>query len=192
MFYYLYARPDGSRAVALGDNYGLRNVHVLTADGLQQTTEWIMDVPGDDVLQDEGFATSEEIQERFGRILPLEDQTDVDANRAALEPEVEARRAEAARRRLSAPIDFVRVPEEVIAIDTMPIEDVRAKMQEIYRRQNALEPIERRERYDRFLELKLMLYKPEPTLRQWAPSALMSFASLKHAEYRDEHPLDDE
>lgn len=191
MFYYLYARPDGSRAVAFGDNYGLRNVHVVTADGLQQTAEWIMDSPSNDALQDEGSATSEEIEERFGHILPLDDQTEVTANRAALEPEVEARRAEAARRRLSAPIDFVKVPQEVIDIDTMPIADVRAKIPEVHRRQDALEP-ERRERYDRFLELKLMLYRPEPTMRQWVRSALMSFASLEHAEYRDEHPLEDE
>lgn len=190
MFYYLYARPDGSRAVAFGDNYGLRNVHVVTADGLAQTTEWIMDSPSDDALQDAGSATTEEIEERFGRILPLEDQTEAAANRAALEPEVESRRAEAARRRLSAPIDFVRVPEEVIAIDTMPIADVWAKIPDVHRRQDALEP-ERRERYDRFLELKLMLYRPEPTMRQWVRAALMSFASLEHAEYRDEHPLED-
>lgn len=190
MFYYLYARPDGSRAVAFGDNYGLRNVHVVTADGLAQTTEWIMDSPGDNALQDAGSATKEEIQERFGRILPLEDQTEAAANRAALEPEVEARRAEAARRRLSEPIDFVRVPDEVMEIERVPIEDVRAKIPEIHRRQDELAP-DRRERYDRFLDLALMLHRPEPTLRQWASDALMAFASLEHAEYRDEHPLED-
>lgn len=190
MFYYLYARPDGSRAVAFGDNYGLRNVHVVTADGLAQTEDWTLDAPPDDLLEDSDVATMEEIEERFGSLVRLEDQDIVERNRLELEPEAERRRAEAARRRLSEPIDFVRVPEEVIAIDTMPIADVRAKIPEVHRRQDALEP-ERRERYDRFLELKLMLYRPEPTMRQWVRSALMSFASLEHAEYRDEHPLED-
>lgn len=190
MFYYLYARPDGSRAVAFGDNYGLRNVHVVTADGLAQTEDWTLDAPPDDLLEDSDVATMEEIEERFGRLVRLEDQDIVERNRLELEPEAERRRAEAARRRLSAPIDFVRVPEEVIAIDTMPIADARAKIPDVHRRQDALEP-ERRERYDRILELKLMLYRPEPTMRQWVRAALMSFASLEHAEYRDEHPLED-
>ena len=190
VFYYLYARPDGSRAVAFGDNYGLRNVHVVTADGLAQTEDWTLDAPPDDLLEDSDVATMEEIEERFGSLVRLEDQDIVERNRLELEPEAERRRAEAARRRLSEPIDFVRVPEEVIAIDTMPIADVRAKIPEVHRRQDALEP-ERRERYDRFLELKLMLCRPEPTMRQWVRSALMSFASLEHAEYRDEHPLED-
>lgn len=190
VFYYLYTRPDGSRAVAFGDNYGLRNVHVVTADGLAQTEDWTLDAPPDDLLEDSDVATMEEIEERFGKLVRLEDQDIVERNRLELEPEAERRRAEAARRRLSAPIDFVRVPDEVMEIERVPIEDVRAKIPEIHRRQDELAP-DRRERYDRFLDLALMLHRPEPTLRQWASDALMAFASLEHAEYRDEHPLED-
>ena len=177
MLYMVYKDGD-VRKVAIGDNYPL-NVHVVGESGLEQTAEWITHRVGE--IEDRGRAAMSSLVERFGKVTPLTGDA-LEASNAALEKVNEEMR-QAARERLSAPIDFVRIPQEVLDVDKMTRAQLFAQLPAIRERQDKLEG-DRRIRYYNFLYLGLTSHGPEPTFRHFVSDSLMAFASLEHAERR--------
>lgn len=170
MEYVLYKTDDGKRMLAFGEFLPFLNIHRIETSGLVQTSSLLEEEPTE--VDEQGELTLEEIEERFGAVVPLSESEDI----AALEKSIRRR---AAAERLGGPVDFVTVHDEVIAVRTMSIEDLQAQLPLIEARQNALPPY-KRERYDHFLRMDMSLYD-EPSLRQWVESALMAFASMEHA-----------
>lgn len=183
MHYYLYSTEEG-RFVALGDDFFLRNVHRVTKDGLQQTTEWIAgrpDAPGIDV-DDSMHGTIMDVEERFGQIMPLPPNALVESvrNRDALGGKARDLAREAAVRRFSEPINFIRVPDEVLAVDHMSHEELLAALEEAKERRSKLIE-DHLSRYDVFMKRATDRFGKDITLRQYVREARMSFARLENA-----------
>ena len=181
MHYYLYA-TDAGRFVAIGEDYFLRNVHRVTPAGLQQTSEWVAGRPADVTVDDSMHGSWSDIEDRFGAITPLPINALMDSvrNRDALADEARRLAREAAIRRMSEPINFVKVPDEVLAVDQMTNEQLREASEEAKARRAKL-PQDQVERYDRFLKRSTDRYGSTITLRQYVREALMSFARVEHA-----------
>ena len=175
MLYMVYI-DGGVRKVAFGDAYPL-NVHVVGESGLEQTAEWITYHQGE--IEDRGSAAMSSLVDRFGKVTPLTGDA-LEASNEAL-AKVNEQMRQAARERLSAPIDFVRIPQEVLDVDKMTRAQLFAQLPAIRERQDKLEG-DRRIRYDNFLYLGLTSHGPEPTFRHFVSDSLMAFAFLKNAE----------
>lgn len=181
MHYYLYSTEEG-RFVALGDDFFLRNVHRVTKDGLQQTTEWIAGRPDGVEPEDSNHGTIMDVEERFGQIMPLPPNALVESvrNRDALGDRARDLAREAAVRRLSEPIHFIRVPDEVLAVDHMSHEELLAANEEAKERRSKLIE-DHRSRYDVFMKRATDRKGNDITLRQYVREARMSFARLENA-----------
>lgn len=179
MLYMVYKDGD-VRKVAIGDGYPL-NVHVVGESGLEQTAEWVTHRVGE--IEDRGSVAMSSLVERFGKVTPLTGdalEASNEASNAALEKVNEEMRL-AAIKRLSAPIDFVRIPQEVLDVDKMTRAQLFAQLLAIRERQDKLEG-DRRIRYYNFLYLGLTSHGPEPTFRHFVSDSLMAFALLENAE----------
>lgn len=183
MHYYLYTTDEG-RFVALGDDFWLRNVHRVTPQGLQQTTQWIAGVPeGVGVTMDDtNHGTIMDVEDRFGRISQLPPNALVESirNREALGEKARDLAHQAAVRRMSEPINFIKVPDEVIAVDQMTHEQLLEANEDAKARRAKLNQ-DHGGRYDLFLKRSTDRYGKDITLRQYVRESLMSFARLENA-----------
>ena len=154
----------------------LQNVHRIEDGKLVQTSllwpfNWPDDPePSDPEVVERGKATLAELVERFGDVEPLPEP-------ALTEFCDELRQREAAAERLSAPIEFVKVPDKVLAIPGMTQEQVDAKMVEVGERIAALSDRDR-ERYENYRNLEL-LGRQNPSQKRWLDAALTALNDMK-------------
>lgn len=121
-------------------------------------------------MLESGKATLAELVERFGEVEPLP------------EPELTAFRRELRERagaaeRLSAPLELVKVPDEVLAIPGMTQEEVDAKLAEVGERVAALSDGDRK-RYERMRDLELYGNR-NPSQKRWLDAALSALIDVE-------------
>ena len=174
MFYTRF--NDGERELVAFGNWGhWQNVHRLEDGKMVQTPliypqEWERGSFGEPEVAERGEATLEELVDRYGPVEPLPEP-------ALSAFKEEERQREAAAERLSAPVEFVRVPDEVLAIPAMTQAEVEAKIREVAARVAELSE-EDRGRYERYRDVTLIGH-PSPSQKRWLDAALMALNDVR-------------
>ena len=179
MFYTRFTDKD-QEYVAFGENPDIQNVHRVEEGRLVQTSHiWLVwplraAFPNAKTLE-QGKISFDELVDRFGAIKALP-RRELEAYRKS------AVEIEASFERLSAPVELVRVPDEVREIPSLTDAQLAEKAVDVALRVEALSGAERI-RYVNFRNNDLM-GRPGPSARRWIEAAVSALHDVERLRDR--------
>lgn len=167
MFYTRFTNGD-QEYVAFGENPDILNVHRVEEGRLVQThqvwSDWLTgEMFKSGKTLERGKIAFDELVDRFGSIKALP-RRELEAFRKSAEE------VEAAFERLSAPVELVKVPDEVQEIPNLTDAQLAEKAVDVARRVEALSEADRK-RYKNFRDNALTM-RPDPSARRWVEAAV--------------------